>query len=511
MANSRTKNVSLNVAAALICQGINLIINFVLRTLFIKTLGAEYLGVNGLFTNILSILSFAELGIGNAIVYSMYKPLATGDREKINSLMGLYKKAYTTIALIVLICGLLVVPFLGLLVKDTPDVHENITLLYLLFLVNTVSSYLFVYKKSIIIADQKNYIALIITQGMHIIQTAVQIVILYTTHNYILFLSIKIICTFLGNIIAGFYANRMYPYLKSKAQKLSKSETKSIFRNVRDLAMYKFGSVILNGTDNILVSSLINVTQVGYVSNYALLTSACNSILGNITSAFTASVGNLNVAESKEKKYEVFKKMLFITSWIYGFASVGLITIVEYLIPVWIGKDYLLSRVTSIAIVTGFYVHGVHSVESTYRMTLGYFKRGRFAPAISAIVNLVLSVVLCKIFGLAGIFIATPIARAVAIGIVDSYLIFSDNFKMSPLIYYRQYFAYFGLFICIGVLCDFIISFVSLTGWIGLIVRILIVTVIFNTIMLVIFGRTKMFKELYHALFRILGSKFKKA
>lgn len=511
MANSYTKNVSINIVVALFCQGLNLIISFILRTIFIKTLGAEYLGVNGLFTNILSILSFTELGIGNAIVYSMYKPLATGDNDKIKSLMRLYKKAYTTIAIIVLVCGLAIIPFLGVLVKDTPNIKEDITLLYTLFLANTVSSYLLVYKKSLIIADQKNYIALLITQGMHTIQTIIQIIILFTVRNIIIFLVVQIICTFIGNLIASQYANKNYPFLKTEAEQLSKTEVKSIFQNVRDLSMYKFGSVILNSTDNILVSAMINVTQVGFVSNYVLLTSACNSILGNVTSAFTASVGNLNVAENREKKYEVFKKMLFITSWIYGFASVGLITVVEYLIPVWIGNNYLLDKTVTIAIVVGFYVQGVHSVESTYRTTLGYFKRGRFAPVLSAIINIVLSVVLCRAIGLAGIFVATPIARAVAIGVVDSVLIFKDTFKISPLNYYKQYFEYVLIFIALGVLCDFLLKLIQIPGWSGVILKALIVTIVFNLIMLMIFGRSKMFKEIVASFINVIDRKYKKA
>lgn len=162
---SRTKNVTINSLVSLLCQVLNLFLNFLTRTVFIKILGAEYLGVNGLFTNILTILSFAELGIGNAIVFNLYKPLAQNDKKKISSLMLLYKKAYTIIGLFVLGAGVLVTPFLDVIIKTKPNISENISLLYILFLLNTVVSYFFVYKKNIIIADQKNYITLIVTQG----------------------------------------------------------------------------------------------------------------------------------------------------------------------------------------------------------------------------------------------------------------------------------------------------------------------------------------------------------
>ena len=188
--NSRTKSVTINTTVSLVCQFFNLILNFITRTIFIKLLGAEYLGVNGLFTNILTILSFAELGIGNAIVFNLYKPLSVRDESKISSLMLLYRKAYTIIGIIVFVTGLLVTPFLNLVVKSKPDIQENIELLYLLFLTNTVVSYFFVYKKNIIIADQKNYITLIVSQVMLVIKMILQTLFLLLTCNYIIYLII---------------------------------------------------------------------------------------------------------------------------------------------------------------------------------------------------------------------------------------------------------------------------------------------------------------------------------
>ncbi|MBQ4107955.1 MAG: sugar translocase [Clostridia bacterium] len=497
MARSRTKSVSINMIIAIICQVFNLLLNFIARTVFIKTLGADYLGVNGLFTNILTILSFAELGIGNAIVFSMYKPLAEKDVQKVASLMSLYKKAYTVIGVIVASVGLMVTPFLTFIIKDRPEIYESIYVLYLLFLVNTVSSYFFVYKKSLISADQKNYIVLLITEIVHFAQVVFQAIFLIATHNYIVYLIFQIAFTVIGNIIASIVANKMYPFLKQKAIPLDKKESKSIFSNVKALAVYKLGSVVLNGTDNILLSAMVGITEVGIASNYVLLNTSCNAILSKVTEAFTASVGNLNTYDDKKKQYSVFNKIMLITIWLYGFASVGLVAVSPSFITAWLGEEYLLDKITAFAIVLGFFVQGAHFAAYTYRTTLGYFKQGRLSPLIAAVLNFVLSILFCHWFGMAGIFIATPVSRFLTTGIIDPHLIYKHTFNKKPIIYHLKYFGYFVLIVAIGALCCFLVSLVNFGGWLKVIFDILIVTVVFNSIMLVVFFRTKMFRELF--------------
>lgn len=504
MESSRTKNVSKNTVIALVCQAVNLFLSFLTRTVFIKTLGSEYLGINGLFTNILTILSFAELGIGNALIFSMYKPLAYGDEEKLGSLMALYKKAYIIIGLIIAVVGLAISPFLNVIIKNKPNILENITLLYVLFLLNTVCSYFFTYKKSIIIADQKNYIVLTVTQIVAVLRTVVQITFLVCTKWYLLYLIIQIFCTFAENIVCSVLADRMYPWLKKKAKSLSKEETKSIAENVKALFVYKFGSVILNGTDNILVSAMVGIKEVGLVSNYVLLITSCNAILSKITEAFTASVGNLNATENSEKKYDVFNKLFFINTWLYGFASVGFFAVASRFIEVWVGKDYLLGCAVVLGIVGEFYVKGVHSVVSTYRTTMGFFVEGKWSAISAAALNLVLSVALCKVVGLCGIFLATPLARLLSIGIVDPLLVFKNGFNKRPFLYHTKYIRYLLLNIVIGVICFEVVCLLNIGGWLGVFADVVIVTVIYNLSMFLCFSRTPVFKELLNTVRKML-------
>lgn len=505
---SRTKNVTVNSMVSLLCQVLNLLLNFLTRTIFIKILGAEYLGVNGLFSNILTILSFAELGIGNAIVFNLYKPLAQDDKPQISSLMLLYKQVYTAIGLFILGAGLLVTPFLGVIIKTKPNIPENISLLYILFLLNTVVSYFFVYKKNIIIADQKNYITLIVTQATTIARVILQTSFLLLTHNFIVYLTIQIGCTLAENFVCSALADKMYPYLKnSNPVPLSKSETKSIFADVKALAIYKFGSVILNGTDNILISMLLSVRDVGLASNYTLLMNSANSILGKLIDAFTASVGNLNTESNAEKQYNVFKKIMFISSWIYGFAAVGIYLVSKDFIITWIGEKYLLSSIVVFSICFDFYVKGVQAAPYMYRTTLGLFIQGKWAAVIAAVVNLILSVILCKAIGLGGIFIATPISRLISTGIIDPYLIYKRTFKRNVLEYFEMFIGYCVIFIVIAVISNFAINCVSIAGWLGVILKAGIVTVIFNGLMISVFFRTKIFKELLQSVKQLVSRK----
>ena len=493
---TRTQNVSINVVISLLCQFVNLAFSFISRTVFIKTLGVDYLGVNGLFTNVLTILSFAELGIGNSIIFSMYKPLADKDEEKLSSLMDLYRKSYTVIGITVALAGICIVPFIDIIVKDDPTIVEDIRLLYLLFLTNSVCSYCFVHKKSIIIADQRNYLIIGITETIYVLQVLAQIIVLYTTHNFILFLIIQIICTLLGNIASSVLANYLYPFLRKKAVPLEKKESQVIFKNVRALVLYKFGSVILNGTDNILISSLVGVNAVGLVSNYVLLSSSCNKVLQKITEAFTASIGNLNATASPQEQNAVFKKIFLITAWIYGYASVGLATVSQHFISIWIGEEYLLSIFVLLSIIAEFYVKGVHFVASTYRTTLGFFVEGKWSALLAAAINLILSVLLCKVIGLAGILVATPIARILSIGIVDPVMVFHKGFKKSAIEYYRTYIIHLLINIVIGLTCYIVLSCSNIQGVLGVLVDIVVVTILYNLIMLALFYKTKIFREL---------------
>ena len=231
---SRIVNSTKNAFANIIGQVIQVVLQFLCRTIFIKLLSTEYLGLNGLFTNVLSMLSLAELGFGNALIYSMYKPIHNNDKKQICHLINFYRKIYIYITIIIFILGISLLPFLQNFIKDFENYNEleNLYLIYILYLINTLCSYVYIYKRSIIDANQKNYITIIIQKAVNIFQNIIQIIFLYLTKNFIIYLIIQIICTLVSNIIISKIADKMFPYLKEDTKNLpEKYEQHKILKN----------------------------------------------------------------------------------------------------------------------------------------------------------------------------------------------------------------------------------------------------------------------------------------
>ncbi len=495
--NTRTKNAMINALTGSAMQAVNVVLGFVSRTVFIYLLNSDYLGVNSLYTNILTVLSFAELGVGSAIVFSLYKPIADEDKAKIQALMKLYRTAYWFIGCVIFVLGLCVIPFMDYIIKDAPDVKENLILIYILFLINTSVSYFCSYKKTLITASQKDYIVQIYTRVFQLIQIVLQSIFLLLTHEYLIYLIIYIVCTIGQNIALSIKADKLYPYIKEKNDnKLSREETKSIFDNVKALFIYKFGSVILNGTDNIIISAIINVSTVGITSNYTMLMNNVTNVIGGAINSLTASVGNLSVKGSKDQIKSVMHQLLMICVWLYGFIAIGFFILANEFIDLWIGKGYLLDNVVIFAILFSLYVNGVQYAAYTFRTTQGLFVQSRWVPLISAVVNIVLSIWWGKVIGLTGIFIATGISRLCTTTIIDPWLVYKNNFNQKPYEYYLKYvFETIGVVIN-GVIQVWLIAVIPINGWIGFFVKGFVICITANLVFLLEFGWTKDFKAL---------------
>jgi O-antigen/teichoic acid export membrane protein len=496
MKGHKTKNTIKNFSIGAITQVFNILISFIVRTVFIISLGKTYLGINGLFTNILTILSLAELGIGQAIIYSMYRPVALEDKEKIKALMRLYQKCYIMIGFIIMTLGMSIIPFMGFIIKDAVGIKENIIFIYVLFLLNTSLSYFFSYRKSILSANQKEYVINLNKIIFVIIKAIGHIFILLVTKNFILYLLVDIICTFLENLLISIKAKIMYPYLNDKdVEYINNDEKKLIFKNVKALILYKIGSVVLNGTDNIIISSMIGIVMVGLLSNYNMIVAAVAGITSVALSSITGILGNLNAVEKPEKKENVFKNTFFISMWIIGFCSICLMILINHFIEIWIGEEYLLSYFTILALVLNMYVSGVQFTSYTYRITLGLFVKGKYTPILAAIINIILSIILCKYFGIAGVIFATSISRLLTTSWYDPYMIYKYEFRKSPVYYYRTYILYFGIVVLNYLVSSNIVNFITVVGIRGFTVKLLICLILPNIIFLLIFYRTSVLKE----------------
>lgn len=497
MEKSRSKNVIRNIKTGLVVQILIKLMAFVVRTVFIQMLNSEYLGVNGLFTNVLTILSFAELGIGTAIIFSLYKPVANDDIEEIKSLMKLYQKSYSIIGISVFLLGLCVIPFMNVLIKEVPNIKENIIFIYILFLINTSISYFFTYKRSIISAYQQESIINKIDSFFYLFKTFAEIIFLILTKNYIIYLLIEILATFLGNVVISMKANKMFPYLKEKNVKgIDKKEKKTIFSNVKSLVIYKFGGIIMNGTDNILISSLINVTMVGLCSNYILIINSIRGIISSVLNGITASIGNLNAVADREKKEKILYQLTFANFLIYNFCAIAFIVLLNPFIKIWLGNNFLLNISISIALAFSFFIEGLRNPGYTFRVTMGLFEKGKITPYIGAIANIILSIILCKAFGVVGIFIGTAIAQLMSYSWMDPYIIYKYELKSSVFKYFKKYLVYIFIFIIETVLCLWLTNFISNNGIINFIFKGIIVVVVPNIINILLFYKTEEFKEL---------------
>lgn len=437
--NSRIINSIKNAASGLASQFISLILSFIVRTVFIRYLGNLYLGVNGLFTNILTILSLAELGFGVAIVYSLYAPLAHNDTKKIQSIMNLYSRVYKIIGVIVGVMGLSIIPFMDIIIKDNKGIY-NLTLIYVLFLLDSVCSYFFSYKRSILSADQKEYMNSRYKYIFTVIKSISQVIILILFENFIFYLLIQIITTLLENIFISKKVDKIYPYLKIKnSQKLQENEFEKIVEDVKALILTKVGHVMLNGTDNIIISSLVGISWVGLLSNYTMIIGSLVMIISQITSSITGSVGNYMAKENKENKYNLFKRVDFIIFWIYGFSTICLVVLLNPFIELWLCKDYILNESIIIVLAINFFISGIMSVLWIFRSTMGLFTQGKYRAIICAILNMAISIMLAKKIGLIGVLLGTTISRLVVNLWYDPYIIYKYGFNKSVKEYYIKY------------------------------------------------------------------------
>lgn len=366
----RTKNSIINLITAIIGQGFGVIISFVSRIFFIKYLGAEYLGIDGLFTNILTILSLAELGVGSAMTFSLYRPIADENNEKIKSLMDLYKKAYRIIGIVVIGLGLCMVPFYRMLMDEVPNIN-NLNIIFMLFVLNTAISYFYAYKKSLIICNQKKFITTIIKYLSYFMMNVIQIIILVFSKNYILFLICQIIFTLLENICNSIIADRMYPYLKEKnVEKLDVAEKKKIKNNVSAMLFHKLGSVIVNSTDNIIISKYVGLIAVGLYSNYYMVTNALVIITNQIFDAIVASIGNLGTTKDTLRLNEVFNRVFFLNFFVFGMLASTMAVVMNDFITIWVGEKYLFDIWITYVIIISFYLRGMRKSCITFRDAL---------------------------------------------------------------------------------------------------------------------------------------------
>lgn len=503
--NNRVRNSIINTIANVVCNVLLMLVGIISQAIFIKLLNVEYLGINGLFSNILSILGIMELGIGNAIVFSLFKPVAEDDQDTIKSLLRFYKKAYTLIGLLILVVGLILTPFIPVFVGKI-EVDINIKLVYILFLLQSVSTYILSYRTSIFIASQQNYVIKINALLSKVVLSILQLTALYFTKNYYLYLVIAIINSLVFNFIVYKYAECQFIYLKDKNVKnISPEMESSIFRKIKGLFFHKIGSFMVLGTDNIVISMFIDVLTVGLYFNYNTIITSVGNLFSQIITAASSSVGNLIATESKEKCFEVFEKMHFLNYWLSVFASVSILCIIQPFIRLWIGEEYLLNILTVIVLSINFYQTTMRCVFDNFKDSAGIWYEDKYIPLIESFVNIFFSVVLVKKMGLIGVFVGTFISGLVLWSYSYPRFVYKKIFDKSYLSYAKKTISGFCLLIIIGFVtlagCSIVVVDNNLLQciWNGL-----MCLIIPNTILLLVYHKNQNFIYYKNLAFSIL-------
>ncbi len=410
--SSRTQKSVRNIAFSIVYQLVTLFSNFFIKTILIKNLGIQYTGVSALFTDILTVLSVAELGFGTAVSYALYRPLYEKDDIQIAKLMRLFQQIYRIVFSVIVAAGIVCLIFLTYIVKDVPDIKENIHIIFIFFILKTAVSYLFVYKATLLEANQEKHIVSAVGIVICVLTTVLEAAAIAVFESYIGYLTVMVTMVIVQNVTISLVANHRYPMLKSECREgLSLTERKEIFRNVRALAIYKISGALQRGVDSVIISAMLGTSLVGFLSYYKMIVNHVDSLFGQVFEAMKPSVGNLAASENSERQYTVFKKMCFLSFAIGNFIAVSLITLLNPFIALWLGSNYLLGMNIVILLTADIYIITMVRPYESFRNANALFVQGKYRPAVMVILNIVLSIGLAYKWGLAGILFATVAAR----------------------------------------------------------------------------------------------------
>jgi len=480
--NSRIKNSLFNFVTSMGAQLVSIIMHFVSRSVFINTLGENYLGISGLFGNILSMLSLAELGVGTAILYRLYSPLAQNDKPKIQAWMHFYKQAYRIIGLVVACVGLCFIPFLPVMINDYEKLDMlgiNAVFIYCLFLFKNVSSYLFfAYRSAIVKADQKEYLLTIVGYIITFSTTVLQIISLVLLKNFIVYLIIEIVMVFVQNIIFAVVAHKKYPYINEKPkEKVSREEVKNTIKDCLALMLYKINAIVLKSTDYIVLSVFMGLKFIGIYSNYYIFYTTIHTLFNKIFGSIVHSIGNLHATKKVEHEYLIFKTTLLTAIILGSTAGVGIYVVADELVATWIGTNWVIEQPFSLVMGLELFTLALCTALGKFRHAFGLFQQAKYRPIFSAIVNIVVSVIGVKYLGVVGVILGTIISYWTTFLVYDPVILFKHGFDGKYPV--RQfYFSVLGNLLIVSaagfglkVLCS---NFLVGLGWISVIAHVII-------------------------------------
>lgn len=505
----RTKNVIRNIVWGYIYKVITLVMPFIIRTVIIRILGSQYLGLNSLFVSILDILNLAELGFGSAIAYALYKPIAEENIEEISALMKLYRKVYRSIGMFIFGVGICLLPFLEIFIGTEHPENINIYLLYLLYLLYTVVGYLMsAYKASLFEGYQRADISNKINSGILMARYLIQILALVFFKDYYIYILMLPIFQILTNLIAAVILNKMFPNIKPKGE-IDSNIKRNIRKKVISLIGHKISDKALPSINNIIISTFLGLNILASFDNYNYIITAIGSMLVIIYNAGLAGIGNSIVLESVDKNYNDFCKISFINNWLVGWCSISLLLLFQPFIVLWVGEAYRLSNLIVLLFVIYFYVFYIRKIVLTYKDALGMWDRDARKPYVMIIINILLSIILVKNIGLIGTLLSSIFVNIFIAIPWETYVLFRYYFGINKIKqYYKHQLISFLQIICVGMTTIFISNvFIFEFKIIELMMKTIIIAIIPNILLLFINYNKNEYKECKKMIFNIL--KFK--
>jgi len=512
MVQSRMANTARNAVWGFVEKFVQMVLPFVTRTLILTLLNEKYLGLNGLFTSIITTLNLADLGFGAAITYTMYKPIANNDNKALSAILNYYKKIYRSIGFLVLILGLALMPFLSHLIKGDVPADINIYLLFSIYLTNTVLSYwLFAYKKSLLHAYHRDDVQSRISVITLFLQYGLQILLLLLFDNYYLYVIVMPVITLIGNIMTAIITKHMYPDVLCKGN-VEKQVVRGIKKQVGGAFIGKVCGVTRNSLSSVFISSFLGLTQVAIYSNYYYILGAVHTFMNVLTNSMVGGVGNSIVKESVEKNYKDFTKFTFLYSWVSGWFSCCLLCLYQPFMRLWVGESLMVSFPTMVLFVLYLYVMAASDIKNVYYTARGLWWEGRWRSLLEVLVNTALQYFAIKYMGIAGILISTILTMALINYLYGTSILFKHYFKgFSMFKYVIQCLCYLIVTCVVCALTYLVCSFISLTGIVRLLVIAPICILLPNILLLLVYCRTKVFAAVRPTFEQFIRRLLKKA
>lgn len=412
--------------------------SIVAKRFLIQICGNEMNGLNALYLSIIDFLAVAELGVGTAITFCMYKPIVEGKQDTVSALYHLFRRLYLFIGGVILIVGLALTPFIRYFAKDYASLDVNLHSTFLLMLISVVATYLFGAQISLFNAYKNNYIATAIQSGGLIAQYVLQVIVLLTTRSFIWFIICRIAAVLLQWAITEVLVRKKYRQILKNRQKLEKNNQKELVKNIKAMFMHKVGMLLVNTADNVIISAFIGVAMLGKYSNYAMIMTSMMSVIKLVFTSLTSVWGHLYAEKSKEEARNYCEAGHLVNFWIGSLFFLGYYAVADNLVAILFSEDLMVAKSISFIIALNGFVQYIRENTLVFREATGTFYNDRWKPVAEGIVNVVLSVAFVQLLGIVGVIVATIITNLLICHIVEPYVLYKNAFNTSPREYYRK-------------------------------------------------------------------------